>query len=602
MTTAIFDPKTTLVILLGASAWHPDRKSFAHSYSIEDNPFQRSADGMLDYFLNSLKIPAGNLKNLFDFKDNADALLEQIEEFLKESGSNKTDLFIYYVGHGTTLTGEFCFSISSAKDGKFDLSAKKLWLTLGETVFHLRCYFILDACFSGEITKLPAESGPKSALFFCSALGETLRIGKNLEDKNITVFTEILLKTLNGENPYLPIFSSWLSFNDLNKPVKDFLKKQFPEMPEPHFSSAGAQAILENLQIFKNNLNPRLQKMREKFVVYQSENHPVVKLVCSKLENLRNQELTASQEHWLEQATLFLGEKRTAQELTQFWQDHSQVDCQELSKKLQQGKVVLFLGTNVPEQDAMWLNQLKKVVNFDGHLSQLCEYIELRDGRDFLCQKIGHLLSPIYAANTFYELLAKISEPLTIISTEYTTLLEETFEKYRKPFITLSAANWHDSEKRGLLSWKYWDKSSKQEDITEEKLSALNLEKEYTLIYKIRGCVTLNKQDLILSESDYFNFARFLEESIPDYLATSIRNLGLLFIDYYPNHWEDRLIAQAILTKPNLPMMMTIHEEVDSNFTKTYWKKNNVIYSEKLSEFIRELATHLPTPESSHVS
>jgi len=66
MTEESFNPETALVILLGASVWHPDRKSFAHNYLVEDNPFQRSVDGMRHYFLNFLKIPTKNLKDLFN--------------------------------------------------------------------------------------------------------------------------------------------------------------------------------------------------------------------------------------------------------------------------------------------------------------------------------------------------------------------------------------------------------------------------------------------------------------------------------------------------------------------------------------------------------
>lgn len=56
MTEESFNPERTLVILLGASAWHPDRKTFAHTYAKDDNPFQRSVNGMRDYFLKFLEV------------------------------------------------------------------------------------------------------------------------------------------------------------------------------------------------------------------------------------------------------------------------------------------------------------------------------------------------------------------------------------------------------------------------------------------------------------------------------------------------------------------------------------------------------------------
>lgn len=604
MTEESFNPEKTLVILLGASAWHPDRTSFAHSHPAEDNPFQRSVDGMRDYFLKFLKIPAENLKDLFNSQDNADAILKQLEGFLKESGTDKTDLFIYYVGHGIVSTGKFYFTIPSAEDEDYDLVSEKLWRILGRAASHLRCYFILDACYSGNMTELRVSvpNGPKSTLFFCSAPNETLRIDRNEKGENITVFTEALLKTLQGENPYLPVFPSQLSFNELEAPLKQFLQKSYPRTPEPRFDPIAI--TLKNLKIFKNTrLSKILPKIKEEFPKHPEAILPIAKSVHNYLRNVENKELIESDKSQLDQLAKFLTGETSAEKFIEFWRTHPviyELNYQELSEKLQQGKIVVFLGTTVPEQDTMLLNQLKKVVNLDGHLSQLCEYIQLKDGedgRETFYRKIDSISQS--ESPPLYELLAKIKEPLTIISTEYTTLLEETFKKYQKPFVTLSI-DWRDNEKRGRLSLKSSDNPHIEDDITGEKLSALNLGEKYTLIYKIRGCINLNKQHLILSESDYFYFARFLEKSIPDYLVASIKNLELLFIDYYPNHWEDRLIAQTILTRPNMNIT-AIHGNVDSSFIKTYWEKNGVIHSEKLDEFVEKLTAYLAVSEDSDV-
>src|SRR5437588_12483040 len=102
MTVGLPSPKTTLVILLGASRW-PFSPEFQPSKA-----FFNSALEVRDYFLNPSQfgLPYENLLNLFDSDQNADDIDGEIGHFLgrrmleiKQTGGAARDLVVYFIGH-----------------------------------------------------------------------------------------------------------------------------------------------------------------------------------------------------------------------------------------------------------------------------------------------------------------------------------------------------------------------------------------------------------------------------------------------------------------------------------------------------------------------
>src|SRR5262249_51630724 len=96
-------PTSTLVIILGASAW-PSSPDLASSPA-----FQRSAQDLREYFLSQdgFRLPGQNLLYLFDTDRPPSDVDADIGDFLKkraiesvQSGDIPKDLLLYYVGHG----------------------------------------------------------------------------------------------------------------------------------------------------------------------------------------------------------------------------------------------------------------------------------------------------------------------------------------------------------------------------------------------------------------------------------------------------------------------------------------------------------------------
>src|SRR5437762_11726976 len=96
-------PQTTLLILLGASAW-PFSPEFQSSEA-----FANAARRLTAYFLNPqpFGLPPENLLDLFDSEKSADELDVAIGQFLeqrltamKAAGNAGRDLLLYFIGHG----------------------------------------------------------------------------------------------------------------------------------------------------------------------------------------------------------------------------------------------------------------------------------------------------------------------------------------------------------------------------------------------------------------------------------------------------------------------------------------------------------------------
>lgn len=128
------------------------------------------------------------------------------------------------------------------------------------------------------------------------------------------------------------------------------------------------------------------------------------------------------------------------------------------------------------------------------------------------------------------------------------------------------------------------------------EIACEQLLEKYSIAYKSMGCAYLhasNSSTLCLSEIDYFQFAREINELLPENLITRLQGKGLWFLGYYPKTWENRLLIQSLLDKcktaryPTKPMAV---DNETTDFTELYWRQNNIQnYKVGLDEFIQKL-------------
>lgn len=262
------------------------------------------------------------------------------------------------------------------------------------------------------------------------------------------------------------------------------------------------------------------------------------------------------------------------------WQQQVQIhqnqpteqDYQRLKEQLHYGEVVLFLGADLSKNCFQQLADEEDYADFDDTLPALCEYIETQ-GRQSLLRKFKSLYQQTPTGKDLYQLLAQIKQPLLIISSNYDDSLEQAFLTQQKPYYRITHSL--DYAQAGQLLVQENTQASEVYD--SEKLSNLApLAQGFSVIYKIRGCFDQIADDLILSEQDYFRFARYVDAVIPDYISNQIKMRSLWFLGQLADNWENRLFIQAINNRRNRTGRALAVLPETNRFSQAYWKARNV--------------------------
>ncbi|OQW92787.1 MAG: hypothetical protein BWK78_00600 [Thiotrichaceae bacterium IS1] len=251
-----FDAKKALVVLLGAEEWPGCPALVDNSYPQNNNPFRNSVEEIEKYFRGTLGIEETHLKSWFNSTGKANTILEEIEDFItnKTSQNEMTDIFFYYVGHGTHLEkgDHYHLLVHSTKITKPSSAIQigRLFEIMKVEANNLRCYLILDACFSETAYDFLPDTHQKGVgLFYSSGKTEQSLVVEG--ERNFTLFTQSLLESLNKGDKTLP---QWLSFNDLTGLIKEFVVKNHgsQEIPAPRCGFHHRSDEIEKIAIFPN--------------------------------------------------------------------------------------------------------------------------------------------------------------------------------------------------------------------------------------------------------------------------------------------------------------------------------------------------------------
>jgi hypothetical protein len=166
----------------------------------------------------------------------------------------------------------------------------------------------------------------------------------------------------------------------------------------------------------------------------------------------------------------------------------------------------------------------------------IAQYYEMSDyGRSSLVRNLNTLIEERKIPEIkLYKLLAKIEQPLILVSATYDMFLENCFSEANKKYAVISSVicsrdNCRIDDttvnlKAGQVIVRYSDQEETRVLESGQELSKLEDLKNYSLIYKIRGyCESVEQgawQDTwTLTEENYFDFARNIGNSIPAYIV-----------------------------------------------------------------------------------
>lgn len=241
-------PQTTLLILLGASAW-PLFPEFQSSEA-----FAHAATHVKNYFLNPwlFGLPAENLLDLFDVDESSDkldiaigAFLEQRLSALRTAGHPGRDVLLYFIGHGGFVgsDSDFYVAIRRTRMDNPRVSGMQMMAladTLTQRARQLRRILILDCCFAGaafsafqagpaqvalqktsdafEVKRKAVGFPTKGTALLCSSSHTSPSL--LLPDGSSTMFTRAILDALVQETP---AWRDHLSLRDVKDLAADVL-------------------------------------------------------------------------------------------------------------------------------------------------------------------------------------------------------------------------------------------------------------------------------------------------------------------------------------------------------------------------------------------
>jgi hypothetical protein len=291
-------------------------------------------------------------------------------------------------------------------------------------------------------------------------------------------------------------------------------------------------------------------------------------------------------------------------------------DYRALADRLKRGEIVLFLGSDIsrllnsaaPIPDIVpELAQQANYQGYSGSLSMLAEYYQMKPeyGRSSLVRNLRAIIATTVPEISLYRLLARIDQPLVLISVNCDMYLEQQLQQSGRKYALISSVICGTPEcEIGSVVVQYSDREASEFLRLEQGLSSLKLiEGGYSLIYKICGYYSSQSDQtdyqhniLTLAEDNYFTFARHMDRLIPNYVVKQFATRGLFFLGYSPRNWEDRLLVNAILDKRRHQQYEPAHvitQESDP-FVRAYWDSRSVHrYEIALPAFVRKLEAYV---------
>ena len=285
-----------------------------------------------------------------------------------------------------------------------------------------------------------------------------------------------------------------------------------------------------------------------------------------------------------------------------------------ISQALSSGRVVPFLGAGASavyrpqevegwEQDMNFLpfgselaRTLARATAFPddpdeiSNLALVASYYEHVQGdRSLLNGALRQAFSGSYRPGAIHALLARVEQPLLIVTTNYDDLIERAF----------GDRSFHLVVDRGDKNRVWIGKENGLEPIKTSDLRRELMPEGLPIVYKLHGTLDRDRAEndsFLITEQDYVNFLGRAKTCVPPYLAEQMSQASFLFLGYSLTDWNVRVMLSK-LRQPTKsgdpPRSWAIHKNPGSAERKI-WEAHKVnIYDFDLKLFARELADDL---------
>lgn len=237
-----------------------------------------------------------------------------------------------------------------------------------------------------------------------------------------------------------------------------------------------------------------------------------------------------------------------------------------------------------------------------GDLAKVASYFVETSGRTPLREYLCDIFDKNFEVSEIHRLLAELSVPQLIVTTNYDDLIERAFAEAGKPFDLVIHPTDRKEVEASVLWWKHG--AAEPQIVTPNTLD-IDLEKT-TVIYKMHGSVDrlLRKwHSYVVTEEDYIDFLSRMtsQTAIPALFASHFRPRHFLFLGYSLGDWNFRVVLRNLET-PLPGQAPDADEETEdgrrswaiqyqpSRLEQELWDARHVnIYDLDVNEFTRRL-------------
>lgn len=544
---------------------------------------------------------------------------------LQQAMLNHQPNLVHFCGHGEVEAG---LVLENEQGNSVLVSTEALAEFFALFVSHVECV-LLNACYSEVQANAIARHIPyvigmsqaisdQAALRFSTAFYKALGAGQNIEFAYKMACNDIKLAGIPED----------LTPRLLNRRQQQNQLFDDAQAAEARYDYATALQCWQTLAQFapvhpkladalqrlerKQAAQERLKQLNVRLIKRMKDITPVYyRKVGVDLKRVQEQGIDEEAELMLDVLEQFLDDEIGVEDFKAFWDSEAdarlaakvkeqELDYVTLRRRLNDGYVALFIGMDVtppqPDTAAMThhLKQLAACEQLNDITSEISEYLQIsQHTRRSLVSGVEALLHAATPSNIpFYNILARVPVPLMIIHAAYDDLLEQNFKRHNKRFVQISHQQRYHEHGSVTLDIVYSDREQNESCLAENFSGLQVMEQGYSLIYRVRGYLADNKKDcLLLSEQDYLNFAKYMDELIPNYIIQQLNDRNFWFLGHYLTTWEDRLLVSAILDKRNSIKGTTPAQAVHAApnaFAQAYWTYQRVdVHDVSLEEFVK---------------
>lgn len=224
-------------------------------------------------------------------------------------------------------------------------------------------------------------------------------------------------------------------------------------------------------------------------------------------------------------------------------------------------------------------------------LTKVSQYFDLVGGRPRLNDELRKVFNYSFRPTQLHRMLADISAPMLIVTTNYDDLLERAFNAAGRPYDLIIHTT--DPGMGNHVLW--WEHGSTSPQKVIPNSFYIDLDRR-SIIYKMHGTIDRVNPDLdqyVITEDDYADFlSRMMSrKAIPSIIGDEFQRRPFLFLGYSLSDWNLRVVLSSIRKNARgVPNTSWAIQRSPKIIEQHFWDHRGVhVYDMALNDFVKRL-------------